>query len=213
MKAVIAGATGLVGSHVVQKLVESSQLSEVIAITRRPLDIKHAKLKHIIVEDFSQITKVPADYKNDIYICCLGTTIKDAGSQEDFRKVDFAAILEFGKLAKAHDARSFVLISAMGADPKSSIFYNRVKGETEVALEALNIRSLTIFQPGLLIGDRIKLRRGEKFAIGVFRLLSPILPARLQKMVATQVDHLANRMIEVGLEAQPGTRIISARNI
>lgn len=213
MKAVIAGATGLVGSFVLQKLLDNPQVSEVIALTRRTLSLQSPKLKPVLIKDFSQMANMQSQLKGDIYFCCLGTTIKEAGSQENFRKIDFDAIVEFAKVAKANEAQSFVLISAVGANAESPIFYNRVKGETEEALKALHFRSLIVFQPGLLIGNRTKLRIGEKLAISAFKLLSPLLPGRFEKMFATDVELLANRIVEASLASQSGLQIISSRDI
>lgn len=213
MKAIVAGATGLVGSLLIQKVLENPQFTEVVSVSRRPLPIQNTKLTQVLIQDLSQMKDQVAQLKGDIYFCCLGTTIKDAGSQENFRKVDFDAIVEFGKLAKAFEARSFVLISAMGANAKSSIFYNRVKGETEEALRALQLKSLSIFRPGLLIGHRTQSRPGEKFATVLFQSLSPLLPRQLGKMAATKADELADRMIETGLKANPGVQIIASKDI
>jgi uncharacterized protein YbjT (DUF2867 family) len=213
MKAVIAGATGLVGSIVIEKLLENPKISGVVAVSRRSLKIQNSKLQEVLVADFSQLAMHRELLQGDIYFCCLGTTIRDAGSQESFRKVDFDAIVEFAKIAKAHQTKSFTVISAMGANPKSSIFYNRVKGETEKALQALKFESLTIFRPGLLLGHRPQPRRGEKFATTVFQKLSPILPSRLEKTLATHADHLADRMIETALNAKPGVQVIASTQI
>lgn len=213
MRAVVAGSTGLVGSLLIQKLLASPQFAEVISVSRRPLGIQNAKLKEILISDFAEIASHHTKLKGDIYFCCLGTTIKDAGSQENFRKIDFDAIVAFGKLAKAHEPQSFVLISSAGANSKSSIFYSRVKGETEDLLRALQFKSLVIFRPGLLLGKRIKGRPGEGFAISVFRSLSSVIPSRIGKKLATDTNQLASRMIETGLAATPGVQIVVAADI
>ena len=177
------------------------------------MQIQNAKLEQVLIPDFSQIRNQAHLLQGDVYFCCLGTTIKDAGSQENFRQVDFDAIVEFAKIAKANDAKNFVLISAMGANSKSSIFYNQVKGETEAALKALDFKNLSIFRPGLLIGHRAGPRRGEKFATILFQSLSPVLPNRIEKMLATNADHLARRMMEQALTAEPGVHIIASADI
>src|SRR5688500_10362415 len=118
MKAVIAGATGLVGSTLLEKLFKDASFTEIISITRKPLR-EHPKLKQILIENFSELPPVTGD----VHFCCLGTTIKTAGSKDNFRKVDFDAVLNFAKSAK-----NFILVSASGANAKSPIFYNRLKG-------------------------------------------------------------------------------------
>ncbi len=213
MKAVIAGATGLVGSILIQKLLTNPSFTQVVSVARRPLPIQNPELSQVIIPDFSKLADPSEKLKGDVYFCCLGTTIKIAGSQENFRKVDFDAIVEFGRVAKANSAQSFVLVSAMGANAKSAIFYNKVKGETEEAIMALNLRSLSIFRPGLLLGERSESRAGENFATAVFKVLSPILPERLEKTIATKADHLADRMLNLGITAKPGTEIIDPADI
>lgn len=213
MKAIVAGATGLVGSFLIQKLLEDSRFTEVVAITRRPLEISHTKLRLVLLQDFSQISKESEQLRGDVYFCCLGTTIKVAGSKENFRKIDFDAIVEFGRLAQKSGAASFVLVSSMGANPQSFVFYNRIKGETEQALIDLGLKKLMIFQPGLLVGNRTEHRPGEKVALSIFMTLAPYLPNRLVKSMATEAQHLAARMIEEGLSPEPGLKRIPSVEI
>lgn len=213
MIAVLAGATGLVGSLVLEELLENSNFSKVKSISRKPIANNNSKLEQIIVQDLSQLKSKSNELNGDVYFCCLGTTIKTAGSQENFRKVDYEAIVDFAKIAKSHEAKSFVLISAMGANAQSSIFYNRVKGETEEALKALGLQSLTIYQPGLLVGDRKETRPGEKFAIGTYHVLAKVLPNQITKKLATHALHLSHKMVQSGTSPTPGTQVIPASKI
>jgi uncharacterized protein YbjT (DUF2867 family) len=175
--ALIAGATGLVGGHLLKLLLADPQYGKVVAVTRRRLEgVASPKLEELIV-DFDALDKSLAqkDIPVDDAYCALGTTIKTAGSQDAFRKVDHDYIVAFAKAAKARGAKRMMLVSSIGADPASSVFYSRVKGETEQALGAIGFEALHIFRPGLLIGERAETRPVE--AIG--KLVSPMLDAMM----------------------------------
>lgn len=196
MIAVIAGASGLVGSALMKKLLDDSNFSKVICLLRKPLGFKHEKLSEVLTSDFTNLKDLQNQLKGDAYFCCLGSTIKKAGSPENFKKVDFDAALEFGRIAKANDAQSFLMISASGANENSKIFYSRVKGEADKALMALNFRHLVIFRPSLLIGERKESRPLESLSIEIAKGLSPFLPQALRKRAMTSVEELADRMNE-----------------
>jgi uncharacterized protein YbjT (DUF2867 family) len=150
MIATLIGSTGLTGSFLAQLLLADSAIAKVISISRKPLKIANAKLTEILVSDLAQLPSMETKIRGELYFCCLGTTIKTAGSKEHFEKVDYAAIVAFAKIAKARDAKSFTLISSMGANARSMFFYNQVKGRTEDDVKALGLRSLIIFRPALL---------------------------------------------------------------
>lgn len=174
--ALLAGATGLIGGHILQALLADPGVAKVQVLARRPLSISHAKLR-VDVVDFARLPAVePVD---EAYLA-LGTTIKVAGSQEAFRAVDLDANLAVAKAAIAAGAQRIALVSAVGANAKSSVFYNRVKGELEDALKAMNLGALVIAQPSLLMGDRKALnqptRLGEELGAPLMKLLSPVLP-------------------------------------
>ncbi len=213
MVAVIAGATGLVGSLVLEELLEHPQISQVISVSRRRINTNNLKLVQVLIENFTPLPDEFQLLKGDIYFCCLGTTIRAAGSQENFRKIDHDVIVNFGKVAKNSNAKSFVLISAMGANSQSSIFYNRVKGETEDSLKELHLNNLTIYRPGLLIGQRNQSRPVEKFAIAAFNMLSYILPTKLEKMIATRAHQLSHRIVQSGINPIAGVHVIPSSDI
>lgn len=213
MIAVVAGGTGLTGRFVVQKLLLDPQISEVVSVSRRSTGQGAGKLREVLVKDLGEISANAARLKGDLYFCCLGTTIKVAGSQEAFSKVDLTAVADFAKVAKGHGAKALCLVSAMGADRKSLIFYNRVKGEAEAELSALSLRSLTVFRPAMLAGPRVEHRAGEKAAMTVIGPLAKLLGRRLGKLIVTDAEHLAGRMVEEAKAAAPGNRVIVARNI
>lgn len=202
--ALLVGATGLVGSQLLNKLIHTPYYHEVIVLTRSRLGITNTKLKEIIF-DFNQPdgSQVVAD---DVY-CCLGTTIKKAGSQEAFRKVDYQYPLEIARLAKKNGAKKYVIVTALGADASSSIFYSRVKGELEEALGTLGYEALHLVRPSLLLGDRQENRMGEKIGEGIAKLFGPLMFGPLKKFKAIDSAQVANAMLAFGKSGEKGTCI------
>ena len=184
---VVAGATGLVGREILLGLLADETVAAVHALGRRPLDLQHPRLTSHVVA-FTALPALPA--LDEAYLA-LGTTINMAGSQAAFRAIDFDANLAVARAAKAAGARRVGLVSAMGADARSRIFYNRVKGELEEALTALGFDALVIARPSLLAGDRESLgqpaRSGEKVALRVGRLLRSLIPANYRAIAAIDV--------------------------
>jgi uncharacterized protein YbjT (DUF2867 family) len=186
-RVLLAGATGLVGGQILQELLADQTVSEVHALSRRGLGISHPKLQVHIVE----FTSLPDLSKCDEVYLALGTTIKVAGSQSAFRAVDLDANLAVARAAVDAGTRRIGLVSAAGANSQSSTFYNRVKGELEDALRALDTVSLVIAQPSLLLDYRDGLqqppRLGEMIAIPIAKVLSPILPGTYRPVHAQAV--------------------------
>jgi len=184
----IAGASGLVGREILQGLLADDSVAAVHSLGRRDLPLQHPKLTQHRV-DFSKA--LPALPRVGEAFVALGTTIKVAGSQQAFRAVDFDAVLAVAKAAKAAGATRLGVVSAMGADPRSKIFYNRVKGEMEAALSALGFDTLVIARPSFLVGDREALgqaaRAGEKLALNVSKWLAPLIPDNLKAIDAAAV--------------------------
>lgn len=213
MIAILIGSTGLTGSLLLQQLLADPAITQVISVSRKPLNLSNAKLTEVLVADLAQLPSVQARLRGDLYFCCLGTTIKAAGSQENFEKVDHAAIVAFARIALAHAARSLTLVSAMGANAGSMVFYNRVKGRTEADVKALGLRALTIFQPALLLGPRQEFRLAEKLVARTLVPLVQLLPAGAAKRLVTQADTLARRMLAEGKAAAVGVQVIAAKDI
>ncbi|MDR3589489.1 MAG: NAD(P)H-binding protein, partial [Negativicutes bacterium] len=157
----IAGATGLTGEHLLDRLLNEPTVSRVLAPTRRPL-ATHPHLENPVGTFTELLPELHG--RVDIAYCCLGSTIKQAGSQEAFREVDHDLIVAYAKRAREMGARHLLVISAIDADDKSKIFYNRVKGETERDLKAQNWPQLTIVRPSLLLGNRSEPRLAEQLA-------------------------------------------------
>jgi uncharacterized protein YbjT (DUF2867 family) len=213
MVATIIGSTGLTGSFLVRQLLADSAITGVISISRRSLGIANGRLTEAVVADLSELPSIESSIHGDLYFCCLGTTITAAGSKANFEQVDHAAVVAFAKIARAHAARSFALISAMGANAGSMLFYNQVKGRTENDVTALALRSLTIFRPALLVGPRREVRMAERIAIKTLVPLARVLPTRLRKSLVTDVETLATRMLAAAKAAVPGVHVIPAKDI
>lgn len=214
MIAVIAGSTGMVGSILLDKLLNDDAITEVISVSRKSVHIENKKLQEILVTDLSELHSHQTELKGDVYFCCLGTTIKDAGSRENFKKVDYEGVIEFAKIAKMNNAQAFVVISAYGASAKSFFFYSRVKSETEAALKQLGLTRLVIFKPSLLIGNRKSFRLGEKISVTIMKALAPILPKALKKRMMTYATDLAEKMLVEGKALQSDSvKIIEAPEI
>jgi uncharacterized protein YbjT (DUF2867 family) len=197
----------------VRQLLADSAIAKVISVSRRSLNISNSKLTEVLISDLADLSSIQPKIRGELYFSCLGTTIKAAGSKENFEKVDHAAVVAFAKIAKAHDATSFTLVSAMGANANSMFFYNQVKGRTESDVKALGLRSLIIFRPALLVGPRVELRLAEKVAAVTLVPLSRLLPARIQKSLITKAETLAMRMLAEGKAAPPGIHVIQAKDI
>lgn len=183
----VAGATGLVGRAILEGLLADGSVAAVHALGRRETGLRHSKLTPRVV-DFKALPPLPP--LDEVYLA-LGTTIKAAGSQTAFRAVDFDANLSVARAALAAGARRAGLVSAMGADAKSRIFYNRVKGELEEALAQLPFEGLVIARPSLLVGDREALgqpsRLAERVATALAKLLGPLVPANYRPVAAAEV--------------------------
>jgi uncharacterized protein YbjT (DUF2867 family) len=192
--ALIAGATGLVGSSLLTQLLADDQYEKIIIIVRKSVDIKHSKLIQKQI-DFDLIESLKLDFQVDDVFCALGTTIKTAGSQDAFYKVDFTFVVKLGKWCAAYSVKRFLIVSAMGASSKSGIFYNRVKGEMEAAVSQLNIPQIQVFRPSLLMGDRKEKRGGEKIAQVIMGSLGFLFVGPLLKFKGIHADVVAKAMI------------------
>ncbi|QMV42309.1 Rossmann-fold NAD(P)-binding domain-containing protein [Cohnella cholangitidis] len=211
--AIVAGSTGLIGSCLLRRLLEDSRYERVIALTRKALPVSHPKLDAVAISLDSLPTVAPSLQADD-WFCALGTTIRKAGSQEAFRRVDYDYPLALGKQAAASRAKQCLLVSAIGASAASSIFYSRVKGEVERDLSALGIPKLHLFRPSLLLGDRAEYGRGEKFMGVLMKGLNPFLLGSLRKYRSIQADQVAAAMIRAAnLSSDPGVHIYEGKQL
>jgi len=183
----IAGATGLIGRELLRGLVADDSVSYVMCVGRREPDERHPKV-HFLRSDLPQVPALPA--MDECYVA-LGTTIKVAGSQDAFRKVDFDSVVNVASAAKAAGAMKVGVVSAMGASAKSNVFYSRVKGEMENALAAMRFDTLLVARPSMLAGDRTALgqpvRSGEEVALKISRWFGSLIPRNYQSIQASSV--------------------------
>jgi uncharacterized protein YbjT (DUF2867 family) len=184
--ALIAGATGLIGKQLLHLLLEDSYYAKVKAITRKPMEIQNPKFENVVL-DFDKLSEYDAAIKSDDVFCCLGTTIRIAKTKEAFRKVDYEYPLELARVAKNQGATQYLLVSALGADKNSSVFYNKVKGEVEESIGQLSFSTLRIFRPSLLLGNRTEQRTGEGAATAVFKFFGFLIPAKFKAIDSLKV--------------------------
>lgn len=199
----VAGSTGLVGQELLALLEKIDMVKEVKALSRRPIGKLPAKTENFIV-NFDQLLAQKTALKAQVFICCLGSTIKQAGSEEAFRKVDYDFVVNFAKLAESVGADKFLVVSAMGANSKSSYFYNRVKGEMEETLYKLNIPQIEIFRPSLILGERKHKRPGENFGKMLSPLLKPLLVGPLKKYRAIKASDIAKALALAAVSFEAG---------
>lgn len=210
--ALIAGASGLVGSELLKLLIDNDAYETIHLISRNPLQIQSSKIiEHII--NFDELEKFEPDQKIDHVFCTLGTTIKKAKTKENFRKVDFDYVLALGKKAKEWNAEKFLMVSSLGANAKSAIFYIRVKGEIENALQKLELLHLFIFRPSLLLGNREEQRTGEKTAINVYKVIAPLFFGPFKKYKGIEARQVAKGMMITALQNETSFKIFESDEI
>lgn len=198
--ALVVGATGLVGSSLVKLLCESEEYAAVNVISRRPLDFKHPKLVVKLCE-FDQIAEKDIEFAHEVF-CCLGTTMKKAGSKQQFEKVDFEYPLTIAAIAKNRGVGHFIVISAMGANEKALAYYSKVKGKLEAELIKMDFPQLSIVRPSLITGDRPEFRLGETIGDKVLKVLNPILVGPLKKMHSIPATQIALAMKVIALHGK-----------
>ncbi|MEC8886277.1 MAG: NAD(P)H-binding protein [Pseudomonadota bacterium] len=210
MNILLLGATGVVGQQILAQALHHPRVTQVFTPVRKLMPMKHDKLQQFQL-DFGHIeAQLPTQInlkEIDAVLCALGTTMKQAGSKDAFRKVDHDYPLTFAEIAKQNHISTYVLNSAMGANADSMFFYNQVKGELEQALKDLHFPSLTLVRPGLIDGNRDEFRLGEKLALNVLRPLNELLPKSWRLSPA---QNIAKALLQSALEQKLGTHIISA---
>lgn len=207
----LIGASGLVGNEILKLLYRDKYYQEIVLLNRRKLTeyTDDPRIRQIIV-DFDRLE----DYKNSIkaltIVSTLGTTIKKAGSRENFKKIDYTYTLKVAEIAKRNGAEHFILVTSIGADPKSKIFYNRIKGEVEKTASDLGFRTLSIFRPSILLGKRKEFRLGEVIGKTFMSIFSFALP---KKYEPTEAHQLAETILYVARRPEPGIKIYKADHI
>lgn len=210
--AVILGSTGLTGSHLLNLLLDGEAYGKVISFVRKQTGISHPKLKEHVV-DFDRLDTFKDLVQGDDLFCCLGTTIKKAGSQEAFKKVDLIYPITFARLAKANGIKHYLLISSMGANPNSKTFYLKVKGECEEQLKQFQFESTSIFEPSLLLGKRQEFRLGEWISQHLMKFFSFLMVGKLRKYRAIESSDVAKAMYTVAQRREKGAQVIKLDEI
>lgn len=206
-KAIVLGASGLVGAQLLQQLLDSPHYTEVLALVRRPLDVQHPKFKQVIFDfDHPAADLVLGD---DLF-CALGTTLKKAGSKAAQYRIDCQYPTELGAIARQNGVQQYLLVSSVGADAKASGFYLRTKGELEEKIQALDFPCFVVVRPSFLLGERSEFRLGEKIGIILAKVFNPLLPRRYRGIQAAAV---AQGLITRANKGLSGMQIVENEDI
>lgn len=204
----LVGATGLVGREVLRLALADPRVKHLTAPTRRPL-AGHSHLSNP-QSDFAALPPDNPWWKADAVICTLGTTLRKAGSKEEFRRIDHDLPLQIATLARDHGTRTFALTSSTGADPRAESFYLRTKGELERDLDSCGFPSLTLVRPSLIGGKRDESRPAERLAMLFMATFRPFIPRRFRMVPAESIAHA---LLEAALAAIPGRHVIESEDI
>ena len=207
--ALLAGATGLIGSHLLPLLLASERYSKVLVLSRRPLPQTHPKLVQVVTELDNLEAHRPKLIADDVY-CCLGTTLRQAGSKEAFYEVDFGYVVQLAALAASNFAAQFMVVSSLGADAESRMYYSRVKGKMEAAVRQAPFRAIHIFRPSLLLGKRATPRLGERITAALLALARPLLRGPLRPYRAVAAASVAAAMLRAAEDDGGGIRVHEA---
>lgn len=210
--ALVLGATGLVGGHLLDLLLDDPAYASVLVLGRRPVPREHPRLRQETV-DFDRLRDFADRVRARDVFCALGTTIRAAGSREAFRRVDLDYPRTLAEAAARNGAERFLLVSALGADARSSMFYNRVKGEAEDAVRTLPFQEVVILRPSLLLGARAEHRPGEALAQRLMPRLSPLLLGPLRKYRPIEARTVARAMVRLAGEGGRGVRVVESDRI
>lgn len=194
-KAIVYGASGLVGSYILETLLNNANYEQVIIVVRTALNIEHPKLKTII-GDYNSLPEVVKDIQADEIFIALGTTQKKTPDKKLYYQIDHDYPVLAAKLAKENGAKAVFLVSAIGANAKSSIFYTRMKGETEQDIINLNLDHTNIFRPSMILGDRKESRPLEKVFIGIFKFINPLFVGEMNKYKGIEASDIAKTMVK-----------------
>ncbi len=194
--ALIVGASGLVGRYCLDELLASDRYDQVLAVVRRPLERTHAKLEQLQL-DFDRLEDSGSRLRADHVFCCLGTTMRKAGSHDAFRKVDYEYPLRLARVTRQAGASQFALVSSWGAHPRAKVFYSRVKGGVENAISDLAFPGLIIVRPSVLLGQRRESRPGETIGKLVLTALAPLLRGPVRRLRPIEARTVARAMVEM----------------
>lgn len=211
-KAVLLGASGLIGESLLEQLLSDIHYKEVLAVGRKKLERQHPKLKQLVV-DFDKLNDYASEIQGDVIFCCLGTTKSKTPDQVQYKKIDYQYPLNAAAIAQINGIEQYHLVSALGANPSSSIFYTKTKGEVERDLKALPFKSIHIYQPSLLVGERKENRNMEGMMTVVMQVLNPLLFSGLRKYRSIKIEKVARAMLKKSLEDATGTFVYPSDKI
>ncbi|MET4142462.1 uncharacterized protein YbjT (DUF2867 family) [Pedobacter sp. UYP1] len=203
MKAILVGASGSIGRSLLQDLLDDVHYTEVLVLVRKRLTIQHLKLNQLVI-DFNRLNDYAAEIKGNAVFCCLGTTKSQTPDQQQYRQIDYQYPLDIARIAYTNGAASYHLVSAMGANENSSFFYNRTKGEVERDLKVVPFKSIHIYRPSLLDGERTQKRFGESIMNRLMHLINPLLVGKWKKYRSIKVSAVAKVMAAQSLNEQKG---------
>lgn len=206
--AIILGATGLSGSILLKKLMNDNRYETIKLFSRKEIDGLPSKVKQF-VGDILELENFKKDFTADEVFCCIGTTAKKTPDKTLYKKIDFGIPVTAAKLSKANGIPAFLVVSALGANATSSIFYNKTKGEMEQAVLSEKIERIYILQPSIISGNRQEKRIGEKIGLFAFKLLQPLFLGKLEKYKITEAEHIAQTMINLANSTSSKTIITS----
>jgi uncharacterized protein YbjT (DUF2867 family) len=209
--AVVLGGTGLIGHELLKILIADPQYTEIHLIGRRDSELASSKI-HFHQVDMNEISQHADLFNTDIVFCCLGSTMKSAGSKEAFYKIDFDMVVNAAKNAEGK-VQQFLMISSLGANKDSSNFYLRTKGEVEAAVQELNIPSVSILRPSILFGNRKEKRSGEKMGIVFMKAIQPILIGGLKKYRGNEAANVANALVRLSKQNKQGKFIYESTEV
>lgn len=193
-RAILLGASGSVGSNLLQQLLVNDNYTQVLALVRKELKIEHPKLKQLIL-NFDELNKYTAEITGDVVFCCLGTTKKQTPDEKQYYKIDYLYPLDVAWIAQTNGAESYHLISSIGANKNSSVFYTRTKGEAECDLKAVPFKSIHIYRPSILDGERKESRPMEGIMNAVMHVINPLLVGSWRKYRSIKVSTVAKAMV------------------
>jgi uncharacterized protein YbjT (DUF2867 family) len=211
-RALLLGATGLVGGNVLDLLLNDPAYGRVVVLGRRPVDRRHPRLEQHVAE-LGRLDEHAGHFAVDDVFCCLGTTIRAAGSQEAFRRVDHDYVVGAARVAAAAGARRYLLVTAAGADSGSRFFYNRVKGDAEAGVRAQPFQGVVILRPSLILGPRAERRAAEALAQRVAPALGALLIGPLRRYRAVEAKTVARAMVRLAKERPRGVRVVESEEI
>ncbi len=210
--ALVIGANGLIGSALIEQLIQHNDIEKIIAFVRKPLSISNSKLQ-VEVVDMMNPSAYSEKINGDILFCCIGTTIKTAGSQEAFSKVDFQIPVAFAKVAHQNNLPQYLMVSSLGADQNSSNFYLKTKGRCETEIAKIGLKSFSAFQPSMLLGKRTEFRLGEMIGKVIMTGLSFLFIGPIRKYKAIQGSAVAKAMIKIALQNKTGNAVYRSDEI